>query len=81
MDKNRFKMSFGNNLNMKSNTPSKNMLVQPVLNLNAVNQPVGIRPANNYTEVKGKDIKLNSSMIDRVHKAKPGCSACGKKVA
>lgn len=24
---------------------------------------------------------LNSSMIDRVHKAKPGCSACGKKVA
>jgi hypothetical protein len=24
---------------------------------------------------------LNASMIDRVHKAKPGCSACGKKVA
>lgn len=23
---------------------------------------------------------LNASMIDRVHKAKPGCSACGKKV-
>ena len=24
---------------------------------------------------------LNASMIDRVHKTKPGCSACGKKVA
>jgi hypothetical protein len=23
--------------------------------------------------------KLNSSMIDRIYKAKPGCSACGKK--
>lgn len=24
---------------------------------------------------------LGTSMIDRVHRAKPGCSACGKKVA
>jgi len=24
---------------------------------------------------------LNAPMVDRVHKAKPGCSACGKKVA
>jgi hypothetical protein len=24
---------------------------------------------------------LNSPMIERVYKAKPGCSACGKKVA
>ena len=24
---------------------------------------------------------LRSPMISRVHKAKPGCSACGKKVA
>ena len=23
--------------------------------------------------------RLNSSMIDRVHKTRPGCSACGKK--
>ena len=28
-----------------------------------------------------KPSALNSAMIDRVHKAKPGCSACGKKVA
>lgn len=23
---------------------------------------------------------LNASMIDRIYKAKPGCSSCGKKV-
>ena len=26
-------------------------------------------------------VGLNAPMIDRVHKAKPGCSACGKRVA
>jgi hypothetical protein len=25
--------------------------------------------------------RLNAPMIDRVHKTRPGCSACGKKVA
>jgi hypothetical protein len=24
---------------------------------------------------------FNVPMVDRIHKAKPGCSACGKKVA
>ena len=28
-----------------------------------------------------RNIPLNSPMIDRIHKAKPGCSACGKKVS
>ena len=28
-----------------------------------------------------RNINLNASMINRVHKAKSGCSACGKKVA
>jgi hypothetical protein len=28
-----------------------------------------------------RPVALNASMIDRIHKAKPGCSACGKKVA
>jgi hypothetical protein len=28
-----------------------------------------------------RSIPLNAPMIDRVHKAKPGCGACGKKVA
>lgn len=27
-----------------------------------------------------KNLTLRSPMIDRVHFAKPGCSACGKKV-
>ena len=26
-------------------------------------------------------VSLNSPMVERIHKAKPGCSACGKKVA
>ena len=29
----------------------------------------------------GRPAALNSPMIDRVHKARPGCSACGKKVS
>lgn len=28
-----------------------------------------------------KNMSLNAPMINRVHNAKPGCSACGKKVA
>ena len=28
-----------------------------------------------------RPVALNSPMIDRVHRAKPGCGACGKKVA
>ncbi len=30
---------------------------------------------------KARPAPLNAPMIDRVHKARPGCSACGKKVA
>jgi hypothetical protein len=30
---------------------------------------------------KARPVALNAPMIDRVHKARPGCSACGKKVA
>jgi hypothetical protein len=28
-----------------------------------------------------RPVALNAPMIERVHKAKPGCSACGKKIA
>lgn len=28
-----------------------------------------------------RSMSLNAPMVERVHKAKPGCSACGKKVA
>ena len=38
--------------------------------------PVPLRPLT-----KARPAALNAPMIDRVHKARPGCSACGKKVA
>ena len=28
-----------------------------------------------------RTVSLSSPMIERVHKAKPGCSSCGKKIA
>jgi len=31
--------------------------------------------------VNPKNMALNAPMIERVHNAKPGCSACGKKAA
>ena len=34
-----------------------------------------------YTVNSQKNISLNAPMIGRVHNAKSGCSACGKKVA
>ena len=30
---------------------------------------------------KSRPVALNAPMIDRVHRTKPGCGACGKKVA
>jgi hypothetical protein len=64
---NRFKMTF-------SNSGS----VQPKMNnfggsLASIGNAPKIVPA--------KNMRLNAPMIDRVHNAKPGCSACGKKVA
>ncbi len=35
----------------------------------------------NRVSVAPKNIGLNAPMIARVYKAKPGCGACGKKVA
>jgi hypothetical protein len=35
----------------------------------------------NISRAPVKLATLNAPMIDRVHKTKPGCSACGKKVA
>ncbi len=64
----RFKMMFNNS---GSSFPKNN-------NLGGGNfvsfdrQPSAAAPRN---------ISLNAPMIDRVHKAKPGCGACGKKVA
>ncbi len=47
---------------------------QPVTNLNSNLASMGTKPPL-------RSLPLNAPMIDRIHKAKPGCSACGKKVA
>lgn len=64
---NRFKMNF-NNYGMTAPLP-------PVAY--GIGASVGtVRTA----AASPKPTALNAPMIDRVHKAKPGCSACGKKV-
>ena len=35
---------------------------------------------NVLNTMPSKRVALNAPMIERVHKSKPGCSACGKKV-
>ena len=45
------------------------------LRLNATQAQAGLASKTIVTPTS-----LNAKMIDRVHKAKPGCSACGKKV-
>ena len=52
--------------------------VPPQFNLGSSLASIGSRPV---VSAAPKNLPLNASMIDRVHKAKPGCSACGKKVA
>ena len=64
---NRFKMSFNNSGYVPSQTQ-----YNPNLAAHFSSVPKPAAP---------KNVALNAPMIDRVHKAKPGCSACGKKVA
>lgn len=63
----RFKMSFNNSGLMPQNNNFSN-------NLNS-NNKIPVQTPVILTK------SLNSPMIERIHKAKPGCSACGKKVA
>lgn len=46
-----------------------------------VQQAAAIAAAAKPTPTQFRAGALNSSMIGRVHNAKPGCSSCGKKVA
>jgi hypothetical protein len=62
---NRFKMSFDNSSFVKQST---NNNMQHYIS-RSVPKPV-----------TAKNI-FNTPMVDRIYKAKPGCSACGKKVA
>ncbi len=48
---------------------------QPVSNSNLAS--ISAKP----TPRAPSSLPLNAPMVDRIHKAKPGCSACGKKVA
>ena len=59
------KMLFSNNSNYNGQQININN-VRP--NLNRARAPV-LTP-----------VLLNAPMVDRIHKAKSGCSACGKKV-
>ena len=42
---------------------------------------VGSSSSQKTIQPAPRNMSLNAPMIDRVYKAKPGCSACGKKVA
>ena len=59
------KMLFSNNSNYNGQQININN-VRP--NLNRARAPVS------------PPVLLNAPMVDRIHKAKSGCSACGKKV-
>jgi hypothetical protein len=43
-------------------------------------QQTQIRPVHNTMTYSNTNVSLNSGMIGRIHKTKPGCSSCGKKV-
>lgn len=64
----RFKMSFNNS----------GYVPQHYNSLGNSLASIGSRPVVSSAP---KNLPLNAPMIDRVYKAKPGCSACGKKVA
>ena len=57
---------------MSFNNYGANQQSNIMLNANASSQP---------KVVSSKTVDLNTPMIGRVYKAKPGCSACGKKVS
>lgn len=49
-------------------------------NPNVFQQQTQIRSAPNTMAFSNTNMSLNSGMIGRIHKTKPGCSSCGKKV-
>ncbi len=64
---NRFKMTFGNYGSLPPQTYTMQSLSASV--------------GTSRSTPRAMPTALNAPMIDRVYKAKPGCSACGKKVA
>ena len=57
------------------------MLFSNNSNYNGLRMNVAQNRANNATRNIVTPTALNAKMIDRVHKVKSGCSACGKRVA
>ena len=57
------------------------MLFSNNSNYNGSRMNVAQNQANIAARSYMTNASLNAKMIDRVHKAKPGCSACGKKEA
>jgi hypothetical protein len=63
---NRFKMEFNNSRNAQ---------------LNHLENMLQLKGGARSTVKPVINLPLNAPMINRIHAAKPGCSACGKKVA
>jgi hypothetical protein len=88
MNNHRFKMSFNESGYVK---PTNNDIHSLINNLNIIKPQQGTKnvPINNIQipvvnspkNIQSSASTLGMPMINRVHNAKPGCSACGKKVA
>lgn len=71
-----------NNYNIYNNYNYKMVLMNRMLfsNTTNYNAPQGQPQMNSVARTYVTPASLNAKMIDRVHKAKAGCSACGKRV-
>jgi hypothetical protein len=56
------------------------MLFSNTTNYNVPQTQPQTQPQSNVGRTYITPAALNAKMIDRVHKAKTGCSACGKRV-
>lgn len=56
------------------------MLFSNTTNYNIPQLQLQSQPQSNVSRTYITPAALNAKMIDRVHKAKAGCSACGKRV-
>jgi hypothetical protein len=56
------------------------MLFSNTTNYNVPQTQTQPQPQSNVGRTYITPAALNAKMIDRVHKAKTGCSACGKRV-
>ena len=81
-------MSFNNNngaisesINLNTTAPAANPVPPKGFGARTIPQKKVPPKAIPSKLVPQKNLGLNAPMISRVYKAKPGCSACGKKVS